>query len=117
MLREIHPKEFEMIEISEERWRELREQLSPDRRKKLDEDRLFVARSVIADFSKNQPELIDLMLSDLPPEQRLASLPPEQRLAGLNEQERQELLKLLTESIPTKPTEAEAAADKDSEPS
>jgi hypothetical protein len=35
MLREIHPKEFEMIEISEERWRELREQLSPARRKNL----------------------------------------------------------------------------------
>jgi heme exporter protein B len=49
------------------------------------------------------------MLSGLPPEQRLAGLPPEQRLAGLSEQEFQELLKLLTESTPTKQTEAQAA--------
>jgi hypothetical protein len=43
--------------------------------------------------------------------------PPEQRLAGLSEQERQELLKLLTETTPTKQTEAQAAENKDSEPS
>ena len=91
-------KEFEMIEISNERWEELIEQMSPKQKAKYEADRAIATRLFIQKMRRRgRSEIIAEMVSDFAPEERVAGLKPEERVAGLKPEEREALRKLLDE--------------------
>jgi len=78
-----------MVEISNERWEELIEQMGPKQRAKLEADQMEASKLFIQRMRKQGwSEMIAGIVS---------VLKPEERLAGLNQEERAALRKLLDE--------------------
>ncbi len=97
-MQRMRPKEFQMVEISNERWEELIEQMGPKQRAKLEADQMEASKLFIQRMRKQGwPEMIAGIVSVLKPEERVAGLKPEERVAGLSQEDLKALRKLLDE--------------------